>query len=385
MRRTDYLPFGRPDFTDAEIDAVTRVIRSGWVGMGPETIAFEKELTAFFGAGDVVTVSSCSAALFLSLRVLGIGPGDEVICPSLTWCSSANAAKFLGAEVVFCDVDAETLCVTARTVAPHLTERTRAVIVVHFGGLPADITAIRAGLPDHVALVEDAAHALPARFADGSRVGASENLTCFSFYANKNLSTGEGGAIAVRDAAVARRLRSLRLHGLDADAWARYSQKNTIVAAAPLSELGYKMNYTDLQASLGRVQLRRLASLQKRRADIAQCYVERLPDALDGVRFQAGVLEERHARHLFLVLLPEHLRGAPRQQLIRALREENIGVAVHYMPLHLMPLYGPSASLPVTEDIAERVLTLPISASMDLGDAQSVVDAISRIATGSLS
>src|SRR5439155_15382523 len=184
-----YLPFGKPDFSSEEIDAVARVMRSGWIGMGPETLAFEKELAASLDVPHVVTVNSCTSALFLALLLQGVGEGDEVICPSLTWCATANAALQLGATAVFCDVDPRTLCVTPETLKAKVTERTRAVMVVHFGGFAVDVEKIRAALPDGVAIIEDAAHAFGSRFSNGKAVGASGNLTCVSFYANKNLST----------------------------------------------------------------------------------------------------------------------------------------------------------------------------------------------------
>ncbi|MFM9912014.1 MAG: DegT/DnrJ/EryC1/StrS family aminotransferase, partial [Methylophilaceae bacterium] len=221
--RTDYLPFGKPNFSQVEIDAVTKVVRSGWIGMGPETIAFEKELEAFVEAPYVVTVNSCTSALFLSLLVSGVGPDDEVICPSLTWCSTANVALYLGARIVFCDVDIDTLCVTVDSILEKITPRTKAVMVVHMGGLAVDVAALRKKIPAHIEIIEDAAHAIGAKYPNGKPVGSSGNLTCFSFYANKNLSTGEGGAVALHDEGKAERLRSLRQHGLSSDAWKRFS------------------------------------------------------------------------------------------------------------------------------------------------------------------
>jgi perosamine synthetase len=230
MIRKEYLPFGKPNFSEKEIAAMTRVLRSGWIGMGPEVIAFEKELSKSIGAPYVVTVNSCTSALFLSLLVLGVGPGDEVICPSLTWCSTANVALYLGAKPIFCDIDLETLCVTPEAVLKKVSPKTKAVIAVHFGGLAAEIDPLRAVLPPNIHIVEDAAHALGAKFANGKPVGSSGNLSCFSFYANKNLSTGEGGAIALFDENLAERLRTLRQHGLDSDAWKRFSEPRTLLA-----------------------------------------------------------------------------------------------------------------------------------------------------------
>lgn len=372
MIRKDYLPFGRPDFSEEEIAAVTRVLRSGWVGMGGETIAFEKELGAFFDAPYVVTVNSCTSALFLSLLVLGVGAGDEVICPSLTWCATANAALYVGAKPVFCDVDPNTLCITPELIAEKLTPRTKVVIPVHFGGLAIEVDEIRSVLPRDVAIVEDAAHALSARFADGRPVGSSGNLTCFSFYANKNLSTGDGGAIAIFDEKLANRLRSLRQNAMPVDAWKRFTHSKSILYSE-IAELGYKLNYTDLQACIGRVQLKRQPELQSRRLNIAQHYCEHIQALELPVSFQRDILHPSHARHLFVIQLGE--TELSRDDLLLALRARNIGASIHYTSLHRMPLYNghQQPSLSNTEDVYRRIMTLPISASMSVEDADYVV------------
>lgn len=372
----EFLPFGKPNFSDAEIEAVTRVMRSGWVGMGAETLAFEKELAESIGAPHVVTVSSCTAAMFLSLLVQGIGPGDEVICPSLTWCSTANVALYLGATPVFCDVDPETLCVTPELIRQKLSSKTRAVMVVHLAGLAVDTEPLRSVLPPSVVIIEDGAHALGATYPGGRQVGSSGNLTSFSFYANKNLSTGEGGAIALADGSLAERLASLRQHGLPIDAWKRFMQPNKLLTAQ-LSELGYKMNYTDLQACIGRVQLRRQPEFHARRLEIARYYFKRLSE-IPGVRFQSGSLQDSHSRHLYVLRLPIERMSISRDNLVLEMRERKIGASIHYAPLHRMPLYAskgcPAARLPATEQICQEIFTLPISASMTLDDAVWVSD-----------
>lgn len=374
--RSDYLPFGRPNFSDDEIAAVSRVMRTGWVGMGPETLAFEEELTAHLQAEQVVTVNSCTSALFLALLTHGVGPGDEVICPSLTWCSTANAAMYLGATPVFCDIDPVTMSASPDAILACLSPRTKAVVVVHMGGLAADVTTLRAALPENIAIVEDAAHALGSCYPDGRPVGSSGNAVCFSFYANKNLSTGEGGAIALANTDQADRLRSLRQQGLSADAWKRFTHPKTAPVAG-ISELGYKMNYTDLQAAIGRAQLRRHGEFAQRRHAIADCYVKRLTAADHEIKFQAGVLDPRHSLHLFLVELPIDMLSLSRDDILLALRERNIGASIHYPPLHTMPLYASfakPAALPHTDHLAPRILTLPISASMVLEDAEYVAE-----------
>src|SRR3990172_8099919 len=275
--RSIYLPFGKPNFSHKEIEAVTRVLSSGWIGMGPETIAFENELAEYLNVPYVITVNSCTSALFLSLLVHGIGAGDEVICPSLTWFSTANVILYLGGIPVFCDIDPETLCITPEKVAEKISSRTRALIVVHMGGYPVNVDEIKKVVPEHVALIEDAAHAMGSKFEDGRPVGSSGNLTCFSFYANKNLSTGEGGAVALFDEGLSDRIRSLRLHAMPVDAWKRFSNPGTFLDF-DLEELGYKMNYTDLQACIGRVQLARQDEFRSIRLAVARRYAEGLAD-----------------------------------------------------------------------------------------------------------
>lgn len=380
--RKEYLPFGRPNFSEAEIAAVTRVMRSGWIGMGPETLAFEKELGNCLGAPYVVAVNSCTSALFLSLLASGVGPGDEVICPSLTWCSTANAALYLGATPIFCDVDPESICLSSEAVLKKITTKTKAVVAVHFGGLAADIEALRSALPERIHIVEDAAHALGGYYKNGKPVGSSGNLTCFSFYANKNLSTGEGGAVALFDGATAERLQSLRQHALPIDAWKRFTHPKTILMSSPLTELGYKMNYTDLQAAIGRAQLARFNEMQQARQKIADIYFNGL--SKHGIVFQDGCTDALHAKHLFVIRLPLADMRYGRDELILALRAKNIGASIHYAPLHLMPLYHHGRKpdpLPVTEEMARCLVTLPISASMTKQDACYVTASVDELLT----
>tara|TARA_R110002072_G_scaffold302603_1_gene486631 strand:- start:85677 stop:86774 length:1098 start_codon:yes stop_codon:yes gene_type:complete len=351
-------------------------MKSGWVGMGPEVQAFEREFSDFTGGAQVVTVSSCTAALHLTLKELGVGPDDEVICPSLTWCSSANAALYLGAKVVFCDVDAETFCVSPKSVLEVVTPQTKAVVVVHFGGLAVDVESLSRLLPAHVQIVEDAAHALGATYPNGNRVGSSGFPTCFSFYANKNLSTAEGGAVATSNEKLAASVRSLRQHGLSADAWMRFSNTRKMLYT-PVGELGFKANYTDLQASIGRVQLRRFQELQSRRLEIAKYYRARLEAASPKLVFQLNCDSESHARHLFPILIPLQQLSIGRDDLLLQLRDRNIGATIHYTPLHQMPFYQETLGrfdLPVTDELGDRIMTLPISSSMTQHDAEYVCD-----------
>ena len=266
------------------------------------------------------------------------------------------------------------MCVTPESVAARLTPRTKAVVVVHYGGYASDMDSLRTALPEHVAIVEDAAHAFGSRYPNGVRVGASGNSVCFSFYANKNISTADGGAIALFDPQKADRLRSLRMSGMDSNAWSRYTSPSTAFVAG-VSELGYKMNFTDLQAAIGRVQLRRFGEMANTRLGIARHYRKRLDESGVRISFQRGVFEESHARHLLVASFDPANTGMPRDDLLLALRAGNIGASIHYRPLHSQPLYMAHgiSSLPVTESLADRIMTLPISARMSLADVEYVV------------
>lgn len=375
-RRPDYLAFGTPDFTEAEIAAVAKVMRSGWVGMGAETITFENELSSYVGAPEVVSVNSCTSALFLALLVEGVGAGDEVIVPSLTWCATANAALYLGATPVFCDVDPRYMCVTPETISAKLTSRTKAVIVVHYGGYAVDVTELRRCLPENVAIVEDAAHAFGSIYPTQKKVGNSGNSVCFSFYANKNLSTADGGAIALADPEKAEHLRSLRMSGMASNAWSRYTKPSAAFVGG-LNELGYKMNFTDLQAAIGRVQLARFDTMADHRLRLAKRYQERFKALGDTIRFQQGVFSDTHARHLLVGLFDPAITGMNRDALLLKLRERNIGASIHYAPLHTMSLYAHSSGeLSVTQMLAKQIMTLPISAKMTLDDVDYVMSHI---------
>ena len=376
-----FIPFGKPNISSLEIEAITRVLQTGWLGSGIETIEFEKELKDYFDTKHVVAVNSCTSALFLSLLISNIQPGDEVICPSLTWCSTADIIIQSGAKAVFCDVDAETLCISIETILPKVTSRTKAVMIVHMGGLAVDVKSIRQQLPSHIHLIEDAAHAIGAKYPDGLKVGSSENLTCFSFYANKNLSTGEGGAISLRNDSHAQRLRSLRQQGITSNAWDRFSSPN-LSFMKPRTDFGYKMNFNDMQASIGRVQLKRLNEFANIRLNIATIYLNYLQRLPVKFSFQENILSEKHARHLFLIRLPIRSLNSSRNAILSELRSRNIGGSIHYQPLHMMPLYQEKEHefhLPNTEQLCNEILTLPISASMTSSDAYCVLEQLESI------
>ena len=368
------IPFGKPSITEHEIEAVRAVLESGWIGQGPRVQEFEEGLRRETLAQHIVAVSSCTAALHLALLSLGVGSGDEVIVPSFTWCSTANAAIYAGAKPVFCDICPETLLADIDDIARKVTSRTKAVIVVHFGGLCLDIDELRKRIPSRIEIIEDAAHALGGRYANGQPVGSSESVTCFSFYPNKNLTTCEGGAVATSRLDIAESIRSLRQHGLQANAWLRFSDPRVSLGGAIVQQIGYKMNMTDMQAALGLAQLKRFGGMQDKRLEIVETYLGLIEDL--PLKPQFEIDSSNHARHLFTVLLPDSFGSNGRNNLVSKLREAGIGVAVHYAPLHMMPVYNCEYRLPNTEAIYERIMSLPLSAAMSIEDACSTVAAL---------
>lgn len=375
-----YIPFGRPSFTYKEIRAVKKVIKSGWIGMGSETISFESDIKAFIGVPQVVCVNSCTSALFLALVAAGVADEDEVICPSLTWCSTANVVFYAGATPVFADIDPRTYLISFDSILSKITHRTKAVIVVHFGGLAVDVFELRRILPDNIIIIEDAAHAFGSKYIDGTMVGSSGNLTCFSFYANKNISTGDGGAISLLNESLAEKIQSLRQNAMPINAWKRFTHSDSLLLSPNIKELGYKMNYTDINAALGRIQLSRWNEMARHRRMISEVYATHIRNSDIKVSLQEGVLEDGHSRHLFVVELnsDSSAQGQSRDDVIQKLRAKNIGATLHYAPLHVMPLYISegkihSQNLPITEKVSKRILTLPISASISRGEAEYVV------------
>ena len=351
--RPTFLPFGRPDYTDAEIAAVTRVLRSGWSGMGPETAAFEHELAVYLGVNHVVAVSSCTAALTLTLAAMGIS-GKDISVPSLTWCSTANAILATGNRPVFVDVDPDTMQAPA------------AAVFVRYGGYTADTINSRAAFA-----VVDSAHTLTYK---------GDAPTCYSFYANKPLSCGEGGAVATNNYSLACAVRKLRNHGFEHTAWSRYTTSKPIVAET-IDRMGFKAPFNDIAAAIARVQLRRQPEMHERRVAVANVYREEICRAVPGAAYQEGADSDdarTHSLHLFVVKLPIASMERSRDHVVAAMRARNIGVAIHYTPLHWMGAYAQYAAspLPVTDDLAQRVITLPISASMTADDAWDVVRAL---------
>jgi dTDP-4-amino-4,6-dideoxygalactose transaminase len=378
-----FLPFALPDIDDAEIDAVVACLRSGWVTTGPTTRQFEQDFNAYLGGGlEVISVNSATAGLHLALESLGIGPGDEVIVPTLTFTATAEVVRYLGATPVFVDVLPDTLNMSPAAVEAAITPSTRAIMPVHYAGLACDMGALLGLARRHgLRVVEDAAHAFPTRH-DGRLVGTLDSdVTVFSFYANKTMTTGEGGMVVTRDPELARRVRLMRIHGISQDAFNRYVSRTPawyyeVVAA------GFKYNLTDIASAIGIQQLRKIDRFAQRREHLARRYHE----GLAGLPLRLPALPEQgctHAWHLYVVRLePEARLG--RDGLIQALSQRGIGTSVHFIPLHRQPYWRDAydlspARFPVAEDSFERMVTLPLYTKMSDADQDRVIQAVREL------
>lgn len=387
MNQPDFLPFALPEIGDEEIAEVVDTLRSGWVTTGPKAKRFEQAFTDYLGDASLqsIAVNSATAGLHLALEALGIGPGDEVITTTHTFTATAEVVRYLGADVVLVDIDPATLCIDPRAVEAAITPRTKCILPVHYAGLAADMPAILDIARRHgLKVVEDAAHALPTT-VDGKLVGTLESdATVFSFYANKTITTGEGGMLVTRNAELAKRARVMRLHGMNRDAFDRFTAKvpswyYEIVAP------GFKYNLTDIAAALGLHQLQRANDFQQQRAQLAARYRRALaglplvlpPEAPEG---------ELHAWHLYVVRLGE---DAPisRDRLIEHLFEAGIGCSVHYIPLHLHPYWRDRYGLrpeqfPHSQHAYERMLSLPLYTRMGEADVERVAAAVREALSG---
>ena len=358
------IPLFRPDYGEHETAAVADVLDSGWVGLGPRTEQFEQQFAERVGSRYAVATNSCTAALHISLELLGIGPGDEVIVPTLTFVSTAHAVRFCGAKPVFCDVDAETLCINLDDAARKITPRTAAIIPVLYAGQPLDVGADYMS-PDGrtIPLIYDAAHAAGSTFdAGGSK------LACWSFHAVKNLACGDGGMLTTSDRRQAERARRLRWLGIDRSTWDRSSIGRRYWWEYDVAEIGHKSHMNDIAAAIGLAQLARLDEMQQSRRRIAERYRERL----DGV-VRLPAESPGSSRHLFVIRTPR------RDELAAALREAEIHTGVHYKPLHLYRCYGPGPSLPVAEREWRKILSLPIFPRLKLVGVDRICDVIHQV------
>ena len=378
-----FIPFALPEIGDDEIQAVTEALRSGWVTTGPQTKLFEKAFGEYIGGGvESIAVNSATAGLHLALEALGIGPGDEVIAPTLTFTATVEVVRYLGADPVLVDVDPVTLNMDVELLRKAITPRTKAIMPVHYGGLACNMDAILALAREHgLKVVEDAAHALPTTW-NGAMIGSlASDITVFSFYANKTMTTGEGGMIVTRDAELAKRMKVMRLHGINRDAFDRFVSRTPAwyyEVVAP----GFKYNLTDIASALGLKQLARLPAFLQRRQYLAARYFDLLAD-LPLILPADAPKGDVHAWHLYVIRLSDAARVS-RDDLIQGLSDRGIGTSVHYVPLHRQPYWRDRYSLtpemfPHADKAYQGMVSIPLFTAMSDDDQLRVVESLRDI------
>ncbi|MBA2677122.1 MAG: DegT/DnrJ/EryC1/StrS family aminotransferase [Ktedonobacteraceae bacterium] len=380
-RRAAFLPFALPHITQAEIDEVVDTLRSGWLTTGPKTKRFEREFAERVGAPHALAVNSATAAMHLALDAIGLQPGDEVIVPVYTFTATAEVVVYFRARPVFVDIDPATCNLDPRELEKHITPRTRAIMVVHMAGLPAEMDAILDIAHAHsLPVIEDAAHAFPAKYR-GRMIGTLGDMTAFSFYATKTLATGEGGMLTTTRADYAERAAMMALHGISRDAWKRYTAEGSWYYE--VLQAGFKYNMTDIAASLGLHQLARCEELLERRSTIARRYTEAF-SCLPELETPPDPMHVEHAWHLYMLRLRLESLSIGRDAFIQELTKANIGVSVHFIPLHLHPFYRQAWQLQPTDfpralGEYQRAISLPIYPGMTDEDIEDVIAAVAHI------
>lgn len=375
---TKSLPFHLPSLDAQEAEAVCEVLQSGWITTGPKVKEFEAGFSAYVGARHAVAVNSCTAALHLALEAIGLQEGDEVIVPTLTFAATAETVLYFRATPVLVDSEPETFNLDPDAAESALSPRTKAILPVHFAGQPCRMDRITAlAARRRIKVIEDAAHAFPARY-QGRMIGTLSDITCFSFYATKNITTGEGGMATTESPEYADRMRMMSLHGISKDAWKRYSREGSwrYEILCP----GFKYNLPDILAAIGLVQLSKSDALWTRRQELARHYTAALA-ATDALETPQVRPEVQHAWHLYIVLIRPGALLIGRDQVIEALKERGIGTSVHFIPLHAHPYYRDRwgyrrGDFPVTEDYFERCISLPLYPAMSDADQDLVVQAL---------
>jgi len=379
--RQSFLPFHSPVIAEKEISAVVEVLKSGWLTTGKKVREFERRFGDFVGCSHAVAVNSGTAALHLALEAIGIGAEDEVIVPTMTFAATAEVVLYLGAKPVLVDCEPDTLNMAPDNLAAALTPKTKAIIPVHFGGQPCDMDSILRFAREHdLRVVEDAAHALPAYYR-GRPIGGIGDITCFSFYATKTITTGEGGMATTANPGWADKMRMLSLHGISHDAWNRYSAEGSWYYEILCP--GYKYNLTDIAASLGIGQLDNCNVFFEARRQIARAYNEGFAD-LPEIKTPVCRPDVQHAWHLYVIQLQLERLTINRRDFIEALREKNIGTSVHFIPLHLHPYYRNTfgyrpGDFANASAVFERIISLPIYPKMTESDVNDVVEAVRSI------
>ena len=380
MRKT-FLPFSRPSISESEIEAVAEVMRSGWITTGSRAAEFEAAFGRYCNARGAVALASATGGMHLVLAAMGIGPGDEVITPSMTWVSTVNLITRTGATPIFADIDRDTLMVSAETIEPLITAQTRLIIPVHFAGASADMEPIRQlASTKSIPLIEDAAHAAGTEYRE-EKIGR-HGTAIFSFHPIKNMTCGEGGMFCSDDPALLDRIRRLKFHGLGVDAYDRDMQGRS--PQAEVLEPGFKYNLTDMAAVLGLGQLEQLDTFIEKRTALALRYRERLSDVDEILPLAVPSWPMRHAWHLFIVRIDTKKAGMDRDTFMAELKKRNIGTGIHFKAVHSQKYYRetvhlPKSILPDTEWNSDRICSLPLFPGMSLEDVDEVVAAIKEV------
>lgn len=379
--RSKFLPFSAPTITEDDVAAVADVLRSGWITTGQKSADFEQKFAEYVGCPAAVGLTSATAGMHVAFKAIDIGPGDEVITPSMTWVSTVNLVVLAGARPVFVDVNRDTLMVSAASIAAAMTSKTKVIVPVHFSGSAVDMDPITELAKKHgVAVIEDAAHAAGTLY-NGRHVGKT-GTSIFSFHPIKNMTTGEGGMFCSDDAALVERIRRLKFHGLGVDAFDRQMQGRS--PQAEVLEPGYKYNLTDISAVLGLRQLARLEEFNAKRTDLAMLYRKRLAEIDELIPLADVKYPVRHAWHLFIVRLDTDKAGMSRDDFMKELKARNIGTGLHFRAVHLQKYYLEKmrmrrGMLPNTEWNSDRICSLPLFPNMTGQDVDDVVDAIKEI------
>jgi len=379
--RKDFLPFSRPSISGEDISAVVDVLKSGWLTTGSKNAEFEKQFCKYTGALNAVALSSGTAGMHMLLKVFGIGNGDEVITPSLTWVSTVNLITLAGAAPVFADVDRDTLMINGDTVKKCLTNRTKMIIPVHFAGAPAEIDSLRKIAQEkNIFLAEDAAHAMGTQYHK-VKIGA-KGTSIFSFHPIKNITTGEGGMFCSDDNELIEKIRRMKFHGLGVDAYDRTTQGRS--PQAEVVEPGYKYNMTDISAALGITQLKRIDIFNKKREELALLYLELLSGIDEIMPLPPPQADVKHSWHLFIVRIDIDKIGISRDQFMEKLKKRNIGTGLHFRAVHLQKYYRENMKiepgmLPNTQWNSDRICSLPLFPDMKFEDVYDVVNAIKEI------
>lgn len=376
--RENFLPFVKPLIEKEEIEAVNNVLKSGWLTTGPKTKEFEKNFREYVGSNEAIGLSSCTAALHISLLTLGIKEGDEVITSTFTFVSTAHAIKYVRAIPILVDIEKDTFNINHNLIEEKITDKTKAIIVVHFGGHPCNMDKIiEIAKKYNLFIIEDAAHAIGASYKN-KMIGNIGDITCFSFYANKNITTGEGGMLTTNNPEIANKARLLSYLGMEKDAWKRYSEEAAWFYR--ITDLGYKYNLSDILSSIGIEQLKKLNEINKKRREYTNYYTEKLEE-LEELTLPTEKEGVKSSWHLYPIIIKKDKLKINRDQFIRALNKENIGTAVHFIPLHKHLYYKQfiKEAFPIANWVFERILSLPLFPQMTKNDLDDVIMAIKKI------